>query len=209
MKVRTKSAEKIDSARRAKRRDELLHIAADIFAKKGYHGASMREIAELWGVQPAALYYYYPSKDMLLNAICQYGIGQYLSNLRAIQSSSVPIKQKLNDALRSHLEPLIERQFYVQAFLFQRRQLPKSIRKPLDSQAREYELLWRCILEEGQQNNIIPKSLDLDISVLAILGMCNALARWSRHASSLDLDQVSKVFTHIISTGILIQAPAK
>jgi AcrR family transcriptional regulator len=200
MKARPKSAERIDSSRRAKRRDELLHIAADTFAKKGYHGASMREIAELWGVQPAALYYYYPSKDMLLNAICQYGIGQYLSNLRAIQSSSIPVKQKINQALRSHLEPLIERQFYVQAFLFQRRQLPKTIRKPLD---------WRRILEEGQQNNAIPKSLDLDISVLAILGMCNGLARWSRHSSSLDLDQVAEVFAHIISTGIFSKVSAK
>ena len=203
---KARSRPRRESAHRSRRSDELLHLAATVFAERGYHGASMREIAERWGVQAAALYYYYPSKAMLLKGICQYAIAQFLERVREIQASNLPPQEKVRQAIRAHIEPLIEDRFYVHAFLYLRRELPRAARRPLDAQAHAYEALWRAIIAEGQMGGVIAKSLDARISVLAILGMCNAVARWSHSASELGLDPVAEAFTRIVSLGLFGKA---
>ncbi len=190
------------SAKAARRREELLHVAAAVFAERGYHGASMREIAERSGVRPAALYYYFPSKARILEAICQYAITQFVARLGAIAAADLPAGEKVRRALRAHLEPLIGQRFYVHAFLYQRRDLSKTARRPLDAQAHAYEALWRAIVEEGQREGVIPRTLDPRVAVLAILGMCNTVARWSRAAAELGLDPVAEAFTHLVSYGL-------
>jgi AcrR family transcriptional regulator len=187
---------------RERRRDELLRIAAAVFAERGYHGASMRTIANRWGVRQAAIYYYFPSKTKILEAICRYAITQFVERLERIQASDAPVEEKVKRALRAHLEPLIEERFYVHAFLYQRRELPKSARRPLDAQSHAYEALWTAILKEGQRQGVIPRTLDTRIAVLAILGMCNTVARWSRAAAELGLDPVAEAFTRLASFGL-------
>ena len=46
------------------RRREMLDIAAAMFAREGYHGTSMRALAERAGVNPASLYHYFRSKEI-------------------------------------------------------------------------------------------------------------------------------------------------
>lgn len=195
------------NARKTGRREALLHVAAGVFAERGYHGASMREIGERWNVRQAAIYYYFPSKAKILQAICEYAISQFLDRLKTIQASDLPVAEKVRQGLRAHIEPLIEQRFYVHAFLFQRRELPDEARLPLDAQARAYEALWDAILREGQREGTIPKTLDRRLAVLAMLGMCNTVARWSRAAAEYGLDHVAGAFTHLVSNG-LFGAPA-
>jgi len=56
-------------ARAHNRRGEILDAAARLFARQGFHAASMREIAAAAGMLPGSLYYHFPSKDELLLAV--------------------------------------------------------------------------------------------------------------------------------------------
>lgn len=51
------------------RREKILEVAEEVFAQKGFNGASLEEIAEKVGVTKPALYYYYRSKKELYNAV--------------------------------------------------------------------------------------------------------------------------------------------
>ena len=195
------------TADQASRRDEFLRIAADVFAERGYHGAGMREIADRCGVKPAALYYYFPSKAMILEAICHFGVTQFVERLASIQAAELAVEEKVRKAVRAHLEPLLERRFYVHAFLFQRRELPVVARRPLDRLARNYEDLWHALLVEGQTRGVIAKDIDRKITVLGILGMCNAVARWSGPAADMGLEAVTNSFTRLISSGLFATSP--
>ena len=180
----------------------MLKTAASVFAERGFHGASMRDIAARLGVRQAAIYYYFPSKTAILEAICREGITAFVERLGAIYAAPLPIEEKLNRAIRAHLEPLLEQRFYVHAFLYQRRELPKSVRRPLDAQAHAYEALWRAIIEEGQRGGAVAKDLDPQLAMLAILGMCNTVARWSRPAAEFGLDRVAGEFTRLVAHGL-------
>lgn len=197
------------STRHGKRREEILRTAASVFMERGYHGASMRDIAARLGVRQAAIYHYYPSKSAILEAICREGITHFFARLGAINAAAVPTEEKVRLAIRAHLEPLVERRFYVHAFLFQRRELAKSVRKPLDAQARAYEALWQAILEEGQRAGVITVGLDPQLTALAILGMCNTVARWSRPPGAYGIDRVAESFGQLVANGLFGAAPAK
>ncbi len=186
----------------AGRKEQLLHVAAAEFAARGYPGASMRGIAARWGVKPAALYYWFPSKAKLLEAICRFGIGEFVQRLEAVVALDLPAEERVRRAVRAHLEPLLEKRFYVHAFLFQRRDLPRRVRYPLDAQSRAYEALWRALLEEGKREGSIPASLDSQLAVQAVLGMCNSVARWPHAAAALSLDQAAETFTRLICHGL-------
>ncbi|MHB8873932.1 MAG: TetR/AcrR family transcriptional regulator [Myxococcaceae bacterium] len=52
-------------------RRDILDAALDLFAKDGFHGTSVREIARAVGVRESALYHHFPSKDAILEALTQ------------------------------------------------------------------------------------------------------------------------------------------
>ncbi len=53
-------------SRRRTRRDEILEIAVDLFAKRGYHGVSMDDIGAAAGVTGPALYHHFAGKEAML-----------------------------------------------------------------------------------------------------------------------------------------------
>ena len=58
----------IPTARRRSRRDEILDVAVDLFAARGYHGVSMDDIGAAAGVTGPALYHHFAGKEAMLAA---------------------------------------------------------------------------------------------------------------------------------------------
>src|SRR5271170_3002993 len=85
---------------------EVLDAAAVAFAEKGYIGASTRDIAERLGIRAASLYYYVPSKEAALLAICKLGVLDFIDNLKDIVARRDPAPEKLQAAITNHLLPL-------------------------------------------------------------------------------------------------------
>src|SRR6516225_950244 len=93
-----------------RRYHQVLNTAAAVFAEKGYAGASTRDIAERLGVRQASLYYYFPSKESALGAICELGVKDFIANLQAIIARKAPAARKFREAiaageLRADLDP--------------------------------------------------------------------------------------------------------
>jgi AcrR family transcriptional regulator len=202
-----KKPDRTPGQRHAGRRDEILRAAAAVFAERGYHGASMRDIAGRLGVQQAAIYYYFDSKADILEAICRIGITEFLEKLGRIVGEPGPLDARIAAAIAAHLEPLVQRRFYVHAFLFLRRDLPPRARAPLDGLAQAYEALWRDLIKEGQRRGEIEPGIDPDLAMLAILGMCNTVARWPESAMRGGLAGIAAAFSRIVSRGLL--APSR
>ncbi len=65
-----------------RRLGEILDYATEIFADKGYEGASMRDLSRLSGISLAGLYYYFESKEKLLYFIQQHTFNTIMDRLR-------------------------------------------------------------------------------------------------------------------------------
>ena len=44
-----------------RRTEEIIEAAAQVFAERGFHGATTQDIADVLGIRQASLYYYFPS----------------------------------------------------------------------------------------------------------------------------------------------------
>ncbi|HMK45424.1 MAG TPA: TetR/AcrR family transcriptional regulator [Methanocella sp.] len=61
-------------------RERILDAALDLFAEKGFDAVSLREIAEVAGVRKATLYYYFTTKDEILEKIFEYSGERWLNS---------------------------------------------------------------------------------------------------------------------------------
>src|SRR3954466_8103297 len=84
------------------RREELTREAARLFARKGYHGTSIGDVAEAMGWQKASLYAHISSKEDLLYDTMLDGARAFHGALDAIDDA-LPATEKIRLALRAHL----------------------------------------------------------------------------------------------------------
>ncbi|RTR28369.1 TetR/AcrR family transcriptional regulator [Deinococcus radiophilus] len=67
-------------------RQRILHEAGALFVAHGYHGVSMREVAQAVGVTKPALYHHYADKETLFVAILEYSLGDLREIIQAMQT---------------------------------------------------------------------------------------------------------------------------
>lgn len=169
---------------------EVRDAAASAFAEKGYLGASTKDIADKLGIRAASLYYYLPSKDAALAAVCEHGIVSFIENLRRIIASDRSAVEKVHAAIANQLLPLRTRPEgdYVRVFLRHRHELPEQLRRHVIDLSREYQSLIEQIFVQGIASGEFRPKLNTQIATFALLGLCNSVisARALPHAATID-----------------------
>ena len=87
-------------------KDRILDEAAALFVHHGYHGLSMRQIAEVVGVSKAGLYYHFEDKEALFLAILLRDIerlGQLVDEARAAGGSARQQVHRLLSSILTHM----------------------------------------------------------------------------------------------------------
>jgi TetR/AcrR family transcriptional regulator, cholesterol catabolism regulator len=181
---------------------EVLDAAAMAFAERGYLGASTRDIAERLGIRAASLYYYLPSKEAALLAVCKLGVLGFIDNLRDIIAHSEPAPRKLRAAITNHLLPLRSRPAadYIRVFVLHRHELPSGPRQEVGRLARAYQELIQQIFVDGIATREFAADLNPELATLGLLGLCNSViaARSLPPTSTIDdfIAEYSRIFIH-------------
>ena len=186
-----------------KRFTEILDAAAEVFAEKGYHGASTTDIADKLGIKQAGLYYYFKSKDAALAEVCRIGVQDYVERLITISQSDISAEQKIREAIREHLQPFHDLRNYVQVFQNERRYLAGENRAEVNKLAKKYEGELRRLFEAGVASGGFLQDLDCKLATLALLGMCNSVMIWYDGKSKKQIQQIANYYADIIIGGIL------
>ncbi len=185
-----------------KRTAEIFDAAADVFAGKGYPGASTKEIAERLGIQQAGVYYYFKSKEAALAEVCRIGVAGFLENLRAISQSDAPADEKIRQAVAGHLLPIGDRLNYVRVFQNERRHLTGANRKRVAELTNEYEQELRGLFEAGVREELFREDLDCRLATLALLGMCNGVATWYQRNPDKELSDIVSAYAEMALNGV-------
>lgn len=81
-------------------RTKIFRTAAQLFARRGYNGVSMREISEATGLSKPTIYYYFGSKEGIYKELLNVSLEQGLSLFNAIVKKDMPVKQKLIEIVK-------------------------------------------------------------------------------------------------------------
>jgi TetR/AcrR family transcriptional regulator, cholesterol catabolism regulator len=180
----------------------ILDAAAQVFAARGYHGASTQDIADVLGIRQASLYYYFPSKEVALEQVCLRGVEGFLESAVSVAAASGTAREKIQSILRAHLAPLLDRRAFVRTFLNERQHLPTESRRRIGRLSRAYERLIEDILKSGVRDGEFRRNLDCRLAALALLGIANAVAAWYGREPKATVERVASEYAHIFLSGI-------
>ena len=82
-------------ARDQDRRKTILRAAVEVFARKGYHGCRIADVAREAGVAYGLVYHYFKNKEELLQLVFETGWGGFMSRIRDAAEASAPLEQKI------------------------------------------------------------------------------------------------------------------
>ncbi len=189
-------------ALRSQRRAEMVAIAAELFAQKGYRATTVREIADAAGILSGSLYHHFDSKESIGDEILAGFINEVLADYRAALDSAPDPKAVLEQIVRSttrtlsqHRAALTMLQNDWNYFAAQPRfaYLPKALR--------EIERIWIGQLELGKQAGLFRPDLDAKLTYRLLQDALWVPAQW-RRTRGYSTDQVVDGFLRILFDGI-------
>lgn len=173
----TSGAENKSSRTRAR----ILKAAAQLLDRHGYAGTRLTEIAELASVQAPALYYYFPSRDALVEQVVLSGqatiIDHVVATLSGLDDGLEPL-ERVREAVAAHLRIVLETSDFSSAALRNAVQLPEPIRAKLVEGLRTYSDVWRDLVEECAEAGQLAPGLDPGLARTFVLGMLNWAPQW-------------------------------
>jgi AcrR family transcriptional regulator len=183
----------------ATRREELVSVAARLFAERGYHGTSMADLAEAMGVQKGSLYSLTESKQELLVLITREGAASFHAGLDGVPDDAEPL-DRVRLALRAHLGVVAAQVSSATVFMREWRFLDEPERSTFRAARRRYEERWRDLLREAADRGALRSDLDVEAAVLLVLSAANWAYTWIRPAA--ETDQLADRFFSILLDGV-------
>jgi AcrR family transcriptional regulator len=186
------------AANRRRRFAEVIDAAAQVFARRGYHGAATQDIADVLGIRQASLYYYFESKEAALEAVCASGVEDYAVRAQKVLRSASTASEKVAQLVFQHLAPMAERLDYTVVFLRERRFLPEPARKRIRAIEVRYERIIQRIIEQGVKCGEFRADLDTRMATLALLGLGNSAALWFGREPGVTLERITASYVDLL-----------
>ena len=157
--------------------DTILRQAAAVFCARGYHQASMRDIARATGVSLAGLYYYFSSKDELLYLIQRHSFETIAAAAREALESLRSPEERLRTFVRLHLQFFLDHPNEMKVLTHEEEWLGKERGREVRAIKRAYYQLCREQVEALKRARGLA-GLNTRVAVLTLFGMMNWIYTW-------------------------------
>ena len=187
----------------------ILRTAARIFAEKGYHSTSMRDISRATGVSLSGLYYYCKSKEELLFLIQDNCFGRVSERLAERLRETTDAVEKLRLVIENHLSFFAANMAEMKVLSHEADSLAGELYEQVSGKKQQYTRLVRSILREVQDNQQhAGEKPDLTVSVYALFGMMNWIYNWYDPRGTLSVGEVVDNITRLFLSGFLASEDA-
>jgi TetR/AcrR family transcriptional regulator, cholesterol catabolism regulator len=162
-------------------RAQIVDAAALLFRDQGYAATTIRQIAGSIGMQAGSVYYYFNSKDEILNEILLVGERSVMAAMRAHVAAAGPdasYRERIECAIEGHLRALLEKSVYSSAYIRVYGQLPEDIKRLHRRRRNAYSKLWDELFTAAQGNGEIRPDISVVPLRLFVLGALNWTVEW-------------------------------
>jgi AcrR family transcriptional regulator len=182
-------------------RADILDAAAQVFREKGYHAASMNDIAQAVHLQKASLYHHINSKQEILHALLDRGIDLLHERIAALAGGDSPPSEKLHLCIAAYLETLAEYADLAAVLLFEHRSLDDDLRAAHFPRRDGFERIWRELIQEGVDRGefVCP---DPGLTSKYLLGVLNWTVTWYRQDGPLTSSEIAHTFAKLLLEGL-------
>lgn len=187
----------------ATRRQELLRIAAGLFAEKGFTNTTVRDIADAAGILSGSLYHHFDSKESMVDEILSTFQDELFAAYDDVLASAVDARSKIEAAVRLSFEAIDRHHSEVAIFQNDADHLGSFERfgylAERNAQSRQ---VWMTLLEEGVRTGVLRGDLDVELVYRFIRDTVWVAVRWYRPGGELSHETVADQYLAILLDGI-------
>lgn len=165
----------------ARTRARILDAAAHVLSSKGFAGTRLSDVAEYAELQAPAIYYYFGSREELIEEVMYCGIAELRKHVQDALDDLPPETSPLERimvAVEAHLRHELEISDYATASIRNSRQIPQRLRTRQLKEETAYGRVWRRLFDNALTDGQIRTDLDPRYAQLLVLGALNWAAEW-------------------------------
>ncbi|MQA60448.1 MAG: TetR family transcriptional regulator [Actinophytocola sp.] len=170
--------------------------AIRLFAKKGFHGVGIRELAQAAKLSSASLYHYMGTKEELLADIMWDCLERLLSAAMLATTDVNDPQEKLGRLVALHVIAHAVQAKETTVVDNELRSLSPKLRRRIVAQRDAYEQLWAETIEEGARDGVFRSDKE-GVARRGLLEMGSGVSRWYSSKGALPLDQLAERYAEL------------
>src|ERR1700751_1436735 len=173
--------DQVPESKSALTRARILDAAARVLSANGYAGLRLTDVAAEAEIQAPAIYYYYPSRDDLIEEVMWAGIADMREHVIAVLDglpADVSALDRLLAAVEAHLRHELAISDYTTAAIRNAGQVPPEIRNRQILEEQRYGEVWRRLINDMARSGELRADLDLYMAQMLVLGALNWAVEW-------------------------------
>ena len=183
-------------------RARILEVAAQLFMEQGFAATSVREIGERASVGQSSLYHHVQSKGQLLYQLHQGFSKELLELLTAVVDSTSSPTDQLRGLVHVVLSVVESHQAEVTVFLREGHALPEGSRQEIQHDRDQVDAIVDKMIADGIAAGELRPDLDVTLTRLGILGMCNWTYQWFRPGGEHSSAKIADFFADLVINGV-------
>lgn len=182
----------------------LLDAAAALFAERGYHATTIRDVTRAAGVTPGAIYSHVPTKQALLVAVYTEGVDRITRHVEASISQETDSMLRFRLGIKAHLESILDASAYARVIV---RVVPSDVPEAaaeLRAQRDRYEMWFRALISALD----LPAGRSPALLRMLLIGALNSTPNWYRPSKG-GLDAIVDEFVAVFGAAAPRRSPSK
>src|SRR6478736_3389547 len=183
----------------ATRRDELLAIAARLFADKGFKNTTVRDIADAAGILSGSLYHHFDSKESMVDEILRGFLDDLFHRYSAIVERDLGPRATLESVVIASFEAIDEHHSAVAIYQAEARHLAEQPRFGyIRDRLVEFRNLWRDVLRAGVADGTFRPDLDVELTYRFLRDTVWVGVSWYRPGGAISIDDIAAQYLSIV-----------
>ena len=183
-------------------RHDVIATARRLFAQRGFHGTSMRDLGKELGLLGSSLYSHVGSKDELLVDVVREASVQFQGLAEEVAGMKAPADERLARLIEGHLEILSKDPDQARTFLDETRFLPADDRHEAVALMDRYQGVFREVIADGQRAGRFRADLDVPLAANLTLSLLNGTSRWYQPDGSLSVPELAQEIEELLTMGV-------
>jgi AcrR family transcriptional regulator len=194
------------TARGALKREQILDAAAKVFARGGYAGTTLSEIAEEVGSAGAgSLYYHFKSREHLVEEVLRRGVRiafeQSRGAVAALPPTASPL-ERLKAAIRAQMLAVVVLSDYARATVRSTGQVPVEVWTRVNADFRRYGRFYDELIAAAMESGEVDAKIDRSALRMLIAGAINWAPEWFRKGGTSNAEDVANLLVRLIVQGV-------
>jgi AcrR family transcriptional regulator len=183
-------------------RQAIIDSAVELFHERGYHATSVRDIVEYAGITKGAFYHHFESKEILLRLIYQDYLNYQMAIFHEVVTHPASPREHLKELIVCIIIAVERYREHVAIFHQELRVFSEEYRKKVASERLMMRREFRKVIQQGIETGEFRQDLDVDITALAILGMCSSTYQWLSRSGRYSTAKIANDFALLTVDGI-------